>query len=466
MDHRNYVGFDNHSNTEVKIKMSKIKIAVLGAGESGVGAAILAQKQGMEVWLSDKGKIKDKYATMLKDANIPFEQGTHTEEKILDANEVIKSPGIPTDAPLIKKIKGKGIPVISEIEFAGRYTNAKKVCITGSNGKTTTTLLTYHIFKNAGLNVGLAGNVGKSLALQVANENYDYYVIELSSFQLDDMYKFKADIAVLLNITPDHLDRYDHNMQKYVDSKFRVIQNQTSSDAFIYCIDDEVTAKEISKRNIPAKKYPFSITREVEEGAYLKDEEIIININKTPISMAVSRLSLLGKHNIYNSMAAAIAAKVVDIRKDSIRESLADFQNIEHRLENVATIHGVEFINDSKATNINSTWYALESMTTPVVWIVGGIDKGNDYSILNEMVKQKVHAIVCLGKDNRKIIAAFSRLVPNITEASTANEAVMKAYKFSTPGDTVLLSPACASFDLFENYEDRGNQFKDAVRTL
>lgn len=445
---------------------NKIKIAVLGAGESGVGSAILAQKLGMEVWLSDKGKIKDKYISMLQDANIPYEQGMHTEEKILDATEVIKSPGIPEKAPLIKKLREKGIPVISEIEFAGRYTDAKKVCITGSNGKTTTTLLTYHIFKKAGLNVGLAGNVGKSFAYQVATEKYDYYVIELSSFQLDDMYKFKADIAVLLNITPDHLDRYDYELQNYVDSKLKIIQNQTLSDAFIYCADDEITAKEVNKRNIPAKKYPFSITHKVDEGAFLEGDDLIININQKPFSMAVQRLSLLGKHNIYNSMAAAIAARVVDIRKDNIRESLSDFQNIEHRLEVVATIHGVEFINDSKATNVNSTWYALESMTTPVVWIVGGIDKGNDYSVIKDLVKQKVHAIVCLGKDNRKIISTFSGLVPSITEASSAAEAVMKAYKFCNQGDTVLLSPACASFDLFENYEDRGNQFKDAVRTL
>lgn len=445
---------------------NKVKIAVLGAGESGVGSAILAQKLGMEVWLSDKGKIKDKYIAMLQAANIPFEQGTHTEEKIFDATEVIKSPGIPEKAPLIKKLREKGIPVISEIEFAGRYTDAKKVCITGSNGKTTTTLLTYHIFKKAGLNVGLAGNVGKSFAYQVATEKYDYYVIELSSFQLDDMYKFKADVAVLLNITPDHLDRYEYELQNYVNSKFRIIQNQTSSDVFIYCADDEITAKEVNNRNIPAKHYPFSITHKVDEGACLEGDDLIININKKPFSMAVQRLSLLGKHNIYNSMAAAIAAKVVDIRKDTIRESLSDFQNIEHRLEVVATIHGVEFINDSKATNVNSTWYALESMTTPVVWIVGGIDKGNDYSVLKDLVKQKVHAIVCLGKDNRKIISTFSGLVPSITEASSAAEAVMKAYKFCNPGDTVLLSPACASFDLFENYEDRGNQFKDAVRAL
>jgi len=442
------------------------KIAILGAGESGVGAAILAQKKGFDVWVSDKGKIKEKYLTMLQNAKIPFEQGLHTEEKILDADEIIKSPGIPEEAPMIVKIRGKKIPIVSEIEFAGRYTNAKMICITGSNGKTTTTMLTYHIFKKAGLNVGLAGNVGKSFALQVATENFDYYVIELSSFQLDDMYKFKADIAVLLNITPDHLDRYDHEMENYINSKFKVIQNQTGVDAFIYCLDDEVTKTEVGKRNIPAKKYPFSVKEVVEEGAYKAGDEIIININQKPLSMAVQRLSLFGTHNVYNSMAAAIAARVVDIHKETIRESLADFQNIEHRLEHVATIHGVEFINDSKATNINSTWYALESVNTEIVWIVGGIDKGNDYTILNDMVKQKVRAIVCLGKDNRKILSAFSVLVPTIVEASSAAEAVSKAAKLSKVGDTVLLSPACASFDLFQNYEDRGNQFKDAVRAL
>ncbi len=445
---------------------SKRKIVVLGAGESGVGAAILAQKKGMEVWVSDKSKIKDKYLTILKENKIQFEQEQHTEEKILAADEVVKSPGIPETAPLIVKLKKQGTPVVSEIEFAGRYTNAKKICITGSNGKTTTTMLTYHIFKKAGLNVGLAGNVGKSFAYQVATENFDYYVLELSSFQLDDMYNFKADVAILLNITPDHLDRYDHEMQNYTNSKFRIIQNQTELDAFIYCLDDEVTSTEISKHNIPAKKYPFSVKEKVEEGAYKAGDEIVINVNQNPLSMAVQRLSLFGTHNVYNSMAAAIAARVVDIKKDTIRESLADFQNIEHRLEHVATIHGVEFINDSKATNINSTWYALESVNTPIVWIVGGIDKGNDYTTLNEMVKQKVKAIVCLGKDNRKILSAFSVLVPTIIETASASEAVRKAAKLSQTGDTVLLSPACASFDLFHNYEDRGNQFKDAVRAL
>lgn len=442
------------------------KIVVLGAGESGVGAAILARKKGMEAWVSDKGKIKPKYLEMLRKESIPFEEGVHSEDAILNADEVIKSPGIPETASLIQKIKAKNIPVISEIEFASRYTDAKLICITGSNGKTTTTLLTYHIFKKAGLNVGLAGNVGKSFAYQVATENFDYYVIELSSFQLDNMYKFKADVSILLNITPDHLDRYNYNLQDYADSKFRIVQNQTSKNSFIYCLDDEITKKEVEKRNIPAKKYPFSITQNVAEGGSLINQEIVLNVNKSHFTMPANRLSLPGKHNVYNSMAAGIAAKVMDIRKDSIRESLADFQNIEHRLEFVATIHGVEFINDSKATNVNSAWYALESMSRPVVWIVGGTDKGNDYNILKDLVKEKVHTIICLGKDNRKIISAFSTLVPFITEASTAKEAVMKASKASRQGDTVLLSPACASFDLFENYEDRGNQFKEAVREL
>lgn len=441
-------------------------IAVLGAGESGVGAAILAQRKGFDVWVSDKGLIKEKYLEALRNENIPFEQGVHTEEKILLASEIIKSPGIPENTPLLLKIKEHGIPVISEIEFAGRYTHAKKICITGSNGKTTTTMLTYHIFKKAGLNVGVAGNMGKSFAWQVATENFDYYVLELSSFQLDNLYKFKADIAILLNITPDHLDRYDYDLQKYVSSKFRVIQNQDELDSFIYCLDDELTHEEVSKREIPARVYPFSVKEKVKEGAYKSGNEIIININQNPLSMAIQRLSLFGTHNVYNSMAASIAARVVDIHKETIRESLADFQNIEHRLEHVATIHGVEYINDSKATNVNSTWYALESINTPIIWIVGGIDKGNDYSALNEMVKKKVRAIVCLGKDNRKIISAFSVLAPVITEATSAAEAVSKAARFSHPGDTILLSPACASFDLFANFEDRGNQFKSAVRAL
>lgn len=442
------------------------KIVVLGAGESGVGAAILAKNKGIHVWLSDKGKIKPRYLEILQTEQIPYEEGMHSEDKIFDADEVIKSPGIPESAALIQKIKAKNIPVISEIEFAARYTNAKLVCITGSNGKTTTTLLTYHIFKKAGLNVGLAGNIGKSFAYQVATENFDYYVLELSSFQLDNMYKFKADISILLNITPDHLDRYNYKLEEYVNSKFKIIQNQTSGDSFIYCLDDEITSREVEKRNISIKKYPFSVKQTVEEGASLINQELVFNVNKSHFSMSANRLPLPGIHNIYNSMAAGIAARLMDIRKDSIRESLSDFRNIEHRLEYVATIHGVEFINDSKATNVNSAWYALESMSRPVVWIVGGTDKGNDYTILKDLVKDKVHAIVCLGKDNRKIISAFSTVVPSITEATTAREAVTKAFKASREGDTVLLSPACASFDLFENYEDRGNQFKEAVRAL
>ncbi len=357
------------------------KIVVLGGGESGVGSAILARRKGMEVWLSDKGKIKAKYLDILQKEAISYEEGTHSEDKILNADEVIKSPGIPENAPLIQKIKAKNIPVISEIEFAARYTQAKLACITGSNGKTTTTLLTYHIFKNAGLNVGLAGNVGKSFAYQVATENFDYYILELSSFQLDDMYHFKADVSVILNITPDHLDRYNYKLEDYVSSKFRILQNQTAEDSFIYCLDDEITAKEVEKRNIAAKKYPFSVKQDIEEGGSLNNHELIINVNKQEFSMPANRLPLPGIHNIYNSMAAGIAARVMDIRKDSIRESLADFRNIEHRLEMVGTIHGVEFINDSKATNVNSAWYALESMSRPVVWIVGGTDKGNDYTI-------------------------------------------------------------------------------------
>lgn len=441
-------------------------IVVLGAGESGVGAAILAAQKGYSVFVSDKGKIKDKYKAILNEKQINWEEEKHSEEKIFIANEIIKSPGIPEKATIIKELKNKNIPVISEIEFAGRYTNAKKICITGSNGKTTTTMLIYHILKKAGYNVGLAGNVGKSFALQVAENNYDYYVIELSSFQLDDMYAFKADIAILLNITPDHLDRYEYNLQNYVNSKFRVIQNQTKHDAFIYCLDDVELNKELKNRTISATPYPFSITQKVEKGAYLEENQLIININPNPLSMSIQELALQGKHNIYNSMAAAIAAKIVDVKKDVIRESLSDFQNVEHRLEFVAKVHGIEFINDSKATNVNSTWYALESMTNPVIWIVGGIDKGNDYSSLKELVKEKVKAIVCLGVDNKKIVKTFSKIVPVITETMSAQDAVKQSYHLGKKGDVVLLSPACASFDLFENYEERGQKFKQAVRSL
>jgi UDP-N-acetylmuramoylalanine--D-glutamate ligase len=442
------------------------RLVILGSGESGVGAAVLGLKKGFDVFVSDKGKIKEKYRTVLSKYGIKWEEETHTENLILNADEVIKSPGIPDKAELIQNLHAKGIKVISEIEFAGRYTNAKKICITGSNGKTTTTLLTYHIMQKAGLNVGLAGNVGKSFALQVAENNFDYYVIELSSFQLDGMYEFKADVAVLLNITPDHLDRYNYVMQNYVDSKFRVIQNQGPEDAFIYCDDDEVIASELKKRKIVARRYPFSITHEIAEGACLREKELMININPNPQSMSIEELAMQGKHNIYNSMAASVASKLFDIRKESIRESLSDFHNVEHRLEHVGKVHGIDFINDSKATNVNSTWYALESMSQPVIWIVGGQDKGNDYSQLKDLVKEKVKAIVCLGVDNKKIIKAFADVVESIVETDSALEAVKASYRLGKKGDVVLLSPACASFDLFENYEDRGRQFKTSVRSL
>ena len=442
------------------------RLVILGGGESGVGSAVLGKKHGFDVFLSDKGKIKDKYKEVLLKYKVKWEEEKHSEELILNADEVIKSPGITDKAELIKAIRKKGIPVVSEIEFAGRYTKAKKICITGSNGKTTTTMLTYHILKKAGMNVGLGGNVGKSFAMQVAENDFDSYVLELSSFQLDDMHNFKADIAILLNITPDHLDRYNYEMQNYVDSKFKVIQNQTELDAFIYWADDEVIAKELTKRKINAKQYPFSITHKVEEGAYLNENELIININPNPISMTIQELALQGRHNIFNSMAAGIAARIMEVKKEIIRESLSDFENVEHRLEFVTKVHGIEFINDSKGTNVNSTWYALESMNNPVIWIVGGIDKGNDYSILRDLVKQKVKGIVCLGVNNKKIKKAFSDIVENIVETSSAKDAVMQAYKLGKQGDTVLLSPCCASFDLFENYEDRGSQFKQAVRSL
>jgi UDP-N-acetylmuramoylalanine--D-glutamate ligase len=442
------------------------RIVVLGAGESGVGAAILAQKKGFEVFISDKGAIAEKYKNVLLNYNISWEEGKHSEDKIFNASEVVKSPGIPDKAELIKKLKQKNIPVISEIEFAGRYTKAKTICITGSNGKTTTTLLTYHILKKAGLNVGLAGNVGDSFARKVAEADCDYYVLELSSFQLDGMYEFRADIAVLLNITPDHLDRYEYNMQNYVDSKFRIAQNQTENDAFIYCLDDEETLKAINNKEIKAKAYPFSIKKAVEQGAFLEDKNLVININNNHFSMSIHELALQGNHNIYNSMAAGVASRILDIRKEVIRESLSDFQNIEHRLEFIAKVNGIEFINDSKATNVNSTWYALESMENQTIWIAGGVDKGNDYSSLIDIAKDKVIALICLGVDNEKLKNAFKDVIPVIEEAGSASEAVRKAYSIGKKGDTVLLSPACASFDLFQNYEDRGRQFKEAVRAL
>ena len=444
------------------------RIVILGSGESGVGAALLAKAKGYDVFVSDKGEIKEKYKNELIENQIAFEEGKHTEAFILNANEVIKSPGIPDKVELIKKLRSVNIPVISEIEFAGRYTNAKKICITGSNGKTTTTLLTYHILNKAGYHVGLGGNVGKSFARQVATENYDYYVLELSSFQLDGMYDFKTDVAVLLNITPDHLDRYEYKFDNYALSKFRITQNQTNADAFIYCSDDEVISKFMGIVKPSAKCYPFSIKNQIQkEGAYLENEtQIIININQNQLTMTIEELALQGKHNVYNAMAASIASRIVDVRKDIVRESMTDFVNAEHRLEFVATINGIEFINDSKATNVNSTWYALESMVKPVVWILGGVDKGNDYNQLIDLAKSKVKAIVCLGTDNQKIIDIFSSVVETIVEAKSAKEAVAHSYQIGKKGDVVLLSPACASFDLFENYEDRGMQFKGAVRSL
>jgi UDP-N-acetylmuramoylalanine--D-glutamate ligase len=445
------------------------RIVILGSGESGVGSAVLAKQKGFNVFVSDKSLIKDKYKEQLIAENILFEEGVHTEEKILNADEVIKSPGIPDKVELIQKLKAKNTPVISEIEFAGRYTNAKKICITGSNGKTTTTLLTYHILKKAGYNVGLGGNVGKSFAMQVARENFDYYVLELSSFQLDGMYDFKADVAVLLNITPDHLDRYEYKFENYVASKFRITNNQSKNDAFVYCADDLTIHSHMQEHSIAAEQIPFSIKKPIDgQGAFLTENQITLNYksNQQPLIMTIEQLALQGKHNVYNSMAASLAARIVDVRKEVIRESLQDFQNVEHRLEFIATINGIEFINDSKATNVNSTWYALESMEKPIVWICGGQDKGNDYNELFDLVKGKVKAIVCLGKDNSKIIAAFKDAVDIIVETDNANDAVAASYKIGKKGDVVLLSPACASFDLFQNYEDRGMQFKRAVKGL
>lgn len=446
--------------------MSITKITVLGGGESGTGAAILAKRKGFEVFLSDSGMLKEIYQKMLNDEGVEWEQGQHTEDRILSATEVIKSPGIPEKAPLIKKLREKGTPVISEIEFAARYTNAKMICITGTNGKTTTTLLTYHILKNAGLNVGLAGNIGHSFAYQVATENFDYYVLELSSFMLDDMYEFKADIAILTNITPDHLDRYEYKIENYVDSKFRITQNQTAADYFIYCADDELTLSGLERHKINATMIPFSIQKELNEGAFLNGNNININILNHTFIMTIQELALQGKHNVYNSMASGIASRLLEIRSESLKQSLSDFKNAEHRLEHVAKIQNVEFINDSKATNVNSAWYALESVNTPIVWIAGGVDKGNDYTILKNLVKDKVRAIVCLGVDNEKLHEAFSDVVDVMVNASSAKEAAELSYHLAQKGDTVLLSPACASFDLFKNYEDRGEQFKAAVKEL
>jgi len=444
---------------------NKQNIVILGAGESGVGAALLAKAKGHAVFLSDSGKIKNSYKEELEENQLEYEEGKHTEEKILAADLIIKSPGIPEKAPIIKKLREKNISIISEIEFASRYTNKKMVCITGSNGKTTTTMWIHHILKNGGKKAELAGNVGKSLARLVIDDEAEIYVIELSSFQLDDMYDFKADIAVLTNITPDHLDRYNYEMQNYVDSKFRIIQNMTADDWFIYNADDPIILSEIQKKKIAAQLAPFSIEKTEGMVGFVNNNQININL-KPSFTMSIHDLSLKGKHNTQNSLASGIAASILQIRNESLRESLSDFKNVEHRLEFVAKINGIEFINDSKATNVNSVWYALESMEKPTVWIVGGVDKGNDYDSLLPLVKEKVKAIVCLGKDNAKIKEAFSGTVDVIAEANSAFEAVALSYRFAKKDDTVLLSPACASFDLFENYEDRGRQFKAAVRAL
>ena len=440
------------------------RLVILGGGESGVGAAYLGQKKGWEVFLSDKGKLKAKYAQHLAEWNVEFEQEKHSEEKILNADLVVKSPGIPETAPLVQSLLKRDIPVISEIEFGLKYTNAKTIGITGTNGKTTTTLLTHHMLTKGGLNAALAGNVGKSLAWQVADKEFDYLVLELSSFQLDGMFDSRINLAVLLNITPDHLDRYG-TMENYIDSKMRITQNQTEDDAFIYCSDNENITNALSKTH-RAKQIPFTLKGTVAEGAYLENENLNINLNNSNLKMSIHELALQGRHNTYNSMAGGIVGRLVELRKDLVRESLSDFAAVEHRLENIGNVHGIEFINDSKATNINSTWYALECMNNPVVWIVGGVDKGNDYSMVADLVKDKVKAIICLGTDNEKIHKAFEGIVETIVDTSSAEEAVKTSYYLGKKGDTVLLSPACASFDLFENYEERGRQFKAAVRSL
>lgn len=442
------------------------RVVILGAGESGVGAAILAQAQGFDVFVSDMAEIKPIYKQELIDLGIDFEEKQHTQEKIVNATFVIKSPGIPDKAPLIVELKNRQIPVISEIEFGARYTKAKKICITGSNGKTTTTLMIYHILQKAGFNVGLAGNIGTSLARQVATSAKDWYVIEISSFQLDGMFEFKADIAILMNITPDHLDRYEYNMQNYINSKLRIINNQVAGDFFIYCADDENITTEVAHRKILSKQLPFSVTKEISEGAEKAGEEMILRVNNNFFNMVIKDLALEGRHNLYNSMAAGLTAQVVNIKNEVIRLSLMDFKGVEHRLEKVTTIRDITFINDSKATNVNSTWYALECMTKPVIWIAGGVDKGNDYSELNDLAKSKVKALVCMGKDNAKLKEAFEGIIPIIVDTQSIEEAVKSAYMLGSKGDVVLLSPCCASFDLFNNYEHRGKLFKEQVLAL
>ncbi len=452
-------------------KEKRQKLVVLGGGESGVGAAILGKDKGMEVFLSDMGTVAPRYAAMLDAEGIEWEQGHHTPEKILDADIVVKSPGIPPTAPMVRAIADRSIPVISEIEFAGRYTDAKMICITGSNGKTTTTMLTYHILHDAGLNVGLAGNVGRSLALQVAREPHEVYVIELSSFQLENMYDFKANVAVMLNITPDHLDRYDYKMQNYINAKFRILNNLTPRDAFIYWQDDPVIRRQLEQVTTEARMYPFAEHVERDTKAYVGgDDNLVFETPETSMSMPRAELSLNGLHNLYNSMAAGLSACLLDIKKEDIRRALANFEGVEHRLEFVADIDGVRWINDSKATNVNSCWYALESMPSTrepsVVLILGGKDKGNDYTEILPLVKKKVKAIVCMGKDNKKLLDFFSPHISRMADTHSLEDAVAACREFSTEGDTVLLSPCCASFDLFTSYENRGDLFKEAVRNL
>ena len=441
------------------------RIVILGAGESGAGAAVLAKKEGFDVFVSDMSKINDKYKKILDDHNIEWEEGHHTEEKILNASEIIKSPGIPKEAPMIKKVMEKGIHIISEIEFASRYTTSKMVCITGSNGKTTTTSLIYHIFKEAGYDAGLAGNIGRSLALQVAEDPHEYYIIELSSFQLDNMYDFHANIAILLNITPDHLDRYDFCMQNYVDAKMRIIQNQTENDSFIYWNDDPIIKKELEKYDIKAIVFPFSELKENGSIGYIEEGKYIIE-KPTPFNMEQEELSLSGKHNIYNSLAAGIATNIAGIKKEVIRKSLSDFPGVEHRLEKVTKVGGVQYINDSKATNVDACWYALESMKTPTILIIGGKDKGNDYDAIKPLVKEKCVGLVYLGADNKKLHDNFDKMGIPVRDTHSMKECVEACYEMAKPGDTVLLSPCCASFDLFKNMEDRGEQFKTLVRNL
>lgn len=442
------------------------RIVILGGGESGTGAAVLAKKKGFDVFLSDLSEITETYKKLLNKHSVEWEEKQHTEGLILSADEVIKSPGIPDKAPIVKKLKERNIPIISEIEFAGRHTSAKMICITGSNGKTTTTMLVFHILKTAGFNVGLAGNVGNSLALQVAENDYDYYVVELSSFQLDGMTEFKAYIAILLNITPDHLDRYEYEFQNYVDSKFRIVQNQTKDDAFIFWANDPIIQNELKKRNIQSEFYPFAIDKDEKIKAFLESNQLIINTLNDTVTMPEQELALKGMHNTFNSMAAGLAASFVDVKKEIIRQSLSDFKGVEHRLEYVATVKNVRYINDSKATNVNSCWYALQSIKTSVVLILGGIDKGNNYAEIEELVKQKVNGLVFMGLNNRPLHDFFDGKVDNIADASSMKEAVDTAYRMAVSGETVLLSPCCASFDLFKNYEDRGLQFKECVRNL